>query len=546
MPPMLKINRRLLLQTGALGLAGLATPGAAQILSARGFTHGVASGEPSPSSVLLWTRYVASAETRLKVEIARDAAFASVVAGCEVAASPAHDCCAKVTLTGLPANHWLYYRFIAPDGSMSPVGRTRTLPEGRCNAFRLGVFSCANMGFGWFNAYGHAAERGDIDLAVHLGDYFYEYGYGTYPSTKQWVEGRAIQPTHEAVALADYRLRYASYRADADLRRLHQTLPMIAQWDDHEIANDPWMHGAQNHQPEEGDWEVRKKAAVQAYIEWMPVSDKPWRAYQVGDLATIQLPETRLTGRARQFDYEEIIRGAPDVATALAAFRDGEWQKPSRSLMGPDQEAWLARGLSESVRKGTRWQVLAQQVIMGGTKSPPEALDWLEPNAPDYLKKRVEFGQMAAKAGLPFNLDNWDGYPAARERVYTFAQAAHANLVVLSGDSHNGWAFDLIDKDVNGGKPVGVEFAGHSVSSNGIESSTRGIAPERVAAAYRGANPNLKWCDTSNRGYMTVAFDRDKAVSEWVFMDTVKTRSRATKGSAKQTVARGANRLSQA
>ncbi len=536
----LTIDRRLLLQTGALGLIGLATPGAAQILTLRGFTHGVASGEPSASSVLLWTRYVSDGETKLRVEIAGDSAFAKVISGCEVVASPAHDNCAKVTLTGLPENSWLYYRFIAPDGSMSPVGRTRTLPSGRCDRFRLGVFSCSNMGFGYFNAYGHAAARGDIDLAVHLGDYFYEYGYGTYPSMKQWVSGRIIQPDHETVSLADYRLRFASYRADPDLRRLHQVLPMISVWDDHEIANDPWVGGAQNHQSEEGDWAVRKKAAIKAYVEWMPVSDKMWRQYQIGDLATIQMPETRITARSKQFEYDEIISGKADPAAALAAFRDGAWHDKSRTLMGKDQEAWFARGLSESVKAGTRWQVFAQQVIMGGTVSPPEAANWTGPDAPDYILKRVEMGQLAAKAGLPFNLDSWDGYPAARERVYTFAQAAGANLIVLTGDSHNAWAFDLADK---AGRAVGVEFAGHSVSSNGMEGSTRGVSEADRSAAIRRANPGLKWCNTESRGYMAVTLERDRATSDYIFMDTVKQRSRTVKNSVTQTVQRGQNRL---
>ena len=533
------IDRRLLLKTGALGLAGLATPGAAQIMAVRGFTHGVASGEPSPSSILLWTRYASDSDTMLKVEMARTADFANILTGCEVTASPANDGCAKVTLTGLPTNAWLYYRFIAPDGSMSPMGRTRTLPEGRCDHFKLAVFSCANMGFGYFNAYAHAAERGDIDLAVHLGDYFYEYGYGTYPSTAQWVKGRSIQPEREAVALADYRLRYASYRADPDLRRLHQVLPMIAQWDDHEYANDPWVGGAQNHQPEEGDWEIRKKAARKAYTEWMPVSDHYWRSYDVGNLATIELPETRITGRSKQFDYGEIITGASNPEATLKAFRDGEWHDGSRSMMGKDQEAWLARNFTDSVRQGKRWQVLAQQVIMGGMVSPPEACNWVGPDAPDYVQKRAQMAQLAAKVGLPYNLDSWDGYPAARDRVFTFAQAAEANLIVLSGDSHNGWAFDL----VRDGKPVGVEFAGHSVSSSGFESSTRGVSEADRVAAIRRANPNLKWANTESRGYMTVTLDPAKAVSEWVFMDTVLERSKALKGSATQTVLHGANRL---
>lgn len=537
--PPFTIDRRLLLKTGAFGLAGLATPGAAQILSAKGFTHGVASGEPSPSSILLWARYAADSDTTLKVEMARTQDFAKVLTGCDVVASPANDGCAKVTLTGLPHNSWLYYRFIAPDGSTSPVGRTRTLPQGRCDQFRLGVFSCANMGFGYFNAYGHAAERGDIDLAVHLGDYLYEHAYGTYPNAKRWVTGRTIQPTHEMVALADYRLRYASYRADPDLRRLHQNVPMISQWDDHEYTNDPWVGGAENHQPDEGDWEARKKAARKVYTEWMPVSDAFWRQYEVGDLATIQMPETRVTARSKQFDYYEIIKGSENAESALKAFRDGALNDPSRGLMGADQEAWLAHGLTRSVKQGTRWQVLAQQVIMGNLVLPREAVNWLAPSASEGAKQWLKTGDLVASVGLPENLDAWDGYPAARERLYTFARAADANLVVLTGDSHNSWAFDLVDD----GKPVGVEFAGTSVSSSGIEAYAIGVTEADRVAAIRRANPNLKWANTESRGYMVVSLDRTKATSEWVFMETVLERSRATKAGATQTVLHGTNSL---
>ena len=142
---------------------------------------------------------------------------------------------AKLVVSGLEPGRWYYYRFVAPDGTKSLTGRTRTLPEGPTSAFTLALFSCSNLPFGWFNAYAHAAARQDIDLVVHSGDYLYEYPVGDYPSLKQAVPGRDIQPAHEMVALADYRLRYAAYRSDPDLARLHALFPMIAQWDDHEI-----------------------------------------------------------------------------------------------------------------------------------------------------------------------------------------------------------------------------------------------------------------------------------------------------------------------
>ena len=533
-------DRRLLLRLGTLGVGALALPGAAQTFGARGFTHGVASGEPSANSVLLWTRYVGSgADTRLTVEVSDSADFARIVGGGSITASTRRDGTAKYIVEGLSAGRWYFYRFVAPDGSKSIVGRTRTLPEGPTAQFKLGVFSCSNLGFGWFNAYADAAERGDIDLAVHLGDYLYEYAPGEYPARNATIAGRDFLPTTEIVALADYRLRYASYRADAALQRLHQVVPMISQWDDHELTNDAWMDGAQNHQPDtEGDWAARKAIAMRVYREWMPVSDANWRSYEIGDLATVALPETRISGRMKQFDYAEIVAGGGDVPARLAAFRDGAWQDPNRTLMGMEQEAWLSGLLSASVRRGAKWQVLAQQLVMGTINTPPEAMNWMPPNAPEYIRRRFALGQAASRAGLPLNLDAWDGYPSARARLFGAAQSAGANLVTLSGDSHNGWAFD----HAHDGRPVGVEFAGNSVTSSGFEAYVP-APPADVAAALVRANPGLKWADTSKRGYMTVELTPERATSTWRMWDNVRDSAARWSDETTQNVAHGSNRL---
>ncbi|MFT4057537.1 MAG: alkaline phosphatase D family protein, partial [Novosphingobium sp.] len=434
----LVLDRRLLLAAGTFGLAALSTPGIAQILTARGFTHGVASGEPAAGSVLLWTRYVGSGETTLRCEVAEDAAFTKVTGGGEVVASPAHDCCAKLTVTGLAPGKWYFYRFIAPDGTKSETGRTRTLPVGDVSRFGIALFSCANLPFGWFNAYAHAARRDDLDLIVHVGDYYYEYDYGHYPDKP--MPGRPIEPLNETVTLADYRLRLASYRLDPDLRALHRNFPMVAQWDDHESANDSYENGAENHSPDkEGPWSVRKAASQKAYREWMPVSDEPYESYQIGSLATLFRPETRLTGRSRQLDLGAAIKGQGDVMKALAAFRDGPWMAADRTLMGTAQERRLYKEMAVSAKSGTRWQVLAQQVVMGSLKAPPEIAGLATSGGDPAVAAALMAIAAASKAGLPFNMDSWDGYPAARDRLLRAAAEANCNLVVLSGDSHNAW-----------------------------------------------------------------------------------------------------------
>ena len=363
----LSLDRRTLLAGGVLSAGLAAMPLSAQT-QAKGFTHGIASGEPYANGVLLWTRFVGSNEAKLAWQVSDSADFARVVAEGEALAGPGSDWCAKAEVTGLEPDSWYYYRFTGPDGSRSAVGRTRTLPVGPTGRFRLGVFSCSNMGFGYFNAYAHAAEANDLDLLLHLGDYFYEYGVGTYPDADQIAPGRTLLPETEIVQLADYRLRHATYRADPDLQRLTQLYPMILVWDDHESANDSWEGGAQNHQSEtEGPWDVRKAASVRAYREWLPVSDDPWKAYEVGDLATLFRLETRLTARSQQLSIADVLAGksTPDqMMAALTAFRDGAWADPSRQMLGAAQEAWLAQGLRASKAGGTRWQVLVQQVLI--------------------------------------------------------------------------------------------------------------------------------------------------------------------------------------
>lgn len=530
-----EIDRRLLIKLGTAGLAAMALPGAAQAMAAQGFTHGVASGEPGANSILLWTRYAAPSDTRLTAELSETFDFAVLAGGGSITAEGERDHIAKIVIGGLDPGRWYYYRFIAPDGSASPTGRTRTLPQGPTSAFTLALFSCANMPFGWFNAYGHAAARGDIDLVAHVGDYLYEYKAGEYPSAKEAVPGRLVQPPQELVALADYRLRYAAYRADPDLQRLHQLFPMIAQWDDHEFANDTWKGGAENHNEGEGSWTDRKAAAERAHNEWMPVAEMRWRDYQVGDLATIFLPETRVTARDEPFDLDALLKGKRDVAATLKQFAEGAYRDPKRQLMGGDQEKWLFDGFARSVKAGTRWQVCAQQIVMGALFTPPESQNWFGPDQPDFVQRRVAVAQLAAKAGLPLNMDGWDGYPAARDRLLAAAQRADADLVTLSGDSHNAWAFDL----THDGRPAGIEVGGHSITSPGFEAYTPGISDEARVSALRAASPQLRWANTRDRGYVTVGFTPDRVTADWHSVASVRSHDLALTGTHRMTAARG-------
>ncbi|QJU59328.1 alkaline phosphatase D family protein [Sphingomonas sp. AP4-R1] len=529
----LDIDRRTFIAGTGLALGGLLLPSRLLATSfATGFTHNVASGEPGQDSILLWTRYVAAAgdhPVSLDAEIALDPQFARIVGGGAVQTGAYRDWTAKLLIDGLKPGTTYFYRFIASDGTKSPVGRTRTLPVGRVPRFGVAVFSCSNAPVGWFNAYGHAARRTDLDLWFHVGDYIYEGGPSRPP--------RQMEPAYEPISLADYRLRYASYRADPDLQQLHQTAPMIALWDDHEVADNSWEGGANNHQPAtEGSWDARKSAAMQVYREWMPVSDEPWKAYRIGDLATIYRTESRLLARTWHPEPDDLMAGG-DPGAALKAYRDGAWAAPSGTLLGSVQESWMAHRLKADARE-TTWQLVGMGTNVGSVLMSEKALGWLAPNAPAAVVNAIRVAATAHSLGMPSLFDNWGGYPAARSRFLRSAQAADANLVMLTGDSHNAWAFDLAED----GRPAGVEFGGHSVTSNGLEkifTPDAGLVARHLAAA----SPELRWADTSRRGYMMIDVTPAAVTGEWQFMETIKTRNATVAATHRMTVERGRKRF---
>jgi alkaline phosphatase D len=530
------INRRALLATAGFGIGGLMLPGGAAmaqaLLGLTGFTHNVASGEPGPDSVLLWTRYVnpTGGPSKVRVEISESQDFAKIAGGGQMVTGPWRDHTVKITVDNLAPGKWHWFRFIAPDGSMSPVGRTKTLPVGKAAKFNIAIFSCSNLGFGEFNAYGHAAARDDIDLVLHMGDYIYEYARGGYDGGAKFAA--RIFPDAEILTLADYRLRYASYRADKQLQALHANFPMIPNTDDHEGTNDMWEGGAQNHQADEGDWTNRKNAAMQVWREWLPVGETPWKEYPIGDLATYYRTDTRAVGRSKPHFAGDLMRAA-DPAKALAEFRDGAWRDPAMTMLGSEQESWLYKAIG---RNKATWAVVGSGTNMGWNFTPENALDWFPKDAPERNRNFARNGIAAAKAGLPYNLDNWGGYPAARSRLLAAAQRADANLVVVTGDSHNGWAFDLPED----GRPAGVEFGGHSVSSPGFENATQGTDPSVIARGLlESSKQELRWVDTSNRGYMHLSLTPQAATNEWVFMSTIKDMSMATKPGHKMKVRPG-------
>ena len=517
------ITRRTLLQSGALG-AGAITLGTVQGCAApppTRFSHGVASGDPTSKGFIIWTRVDTKAGSTADTQwiVARDEALKDVVARGRAIARPIHDHCIKVDVklpSGERPGSTYYYGFVTHD-RQSPIGRTKTLPDSSAKTAAFAMASCSNYPTGYFSVYREIANLDDINFVLHLGDYIYEYGLGGYGTQRAAELDRLVQPQGEVFSLQDYRARYATYRSDPDLQAAHAKHPFIVVWDDHESANDSWIDGAQNHDPKtEGDWSVRRAAALQAYSEWMPIRlPEPdnllriYRDFKLGDLMHLHMLDTRLIGRARQLEYAQ-FRSDADGFDAQGFVR--ELGNPQRTLLGVHQRDWLSQNL---VSSGARWQVLGQQVLMTNLSVPANLTDLQPKENPSSFWKGV---QQLQGSGLPLNLDAWDGYPAARERVYGAAQRSGGSLISLAGDTHNAWASTLRNR---AGQIVGTELATPSVTSSGINDYLKFTDVAEAQRRMVAHNPQLEYVDIAHRGFLLVQLSDTEAQGEFRFVDTV-------------------------
>lgn len=530
---MTSVTRRGLLgaaATGTLSLAACVTPttktGPAAYAGEVEFLHGVASGDPLTDRVILWTRVTPKSGTGpipVKYEILGDGDV--VVDSGMLSADASHDFCVKADAKGLsPATRYTYRFTAVTEGGdvTSPTGRTRTTSASGDAPVKLIVISCSNWQFGQFNAYKALSQEPDLDAIVHLGDYIYEYGIDGYGGDVAKQIGREHAPITECVTLSDYRRRHAQYKTDPDLQAAHAAAPWICTWDDHESANDSYRTGAENHNPEnnEGSWSDRKLAAVQAYFEWLPVREPEpgkvttavWRSFEFGDVASIHALETRLTGRSPSISWFDRLAGAstPEETMERATATMTEVNDPARTMMGAEQEAWLEGELGKSVAAGKTWQVLANQVVMARVFLPKmqEVLSPEEIAAQDnaFVQGMIGFSAL----GLPMNLDAWDGYPAARERLYASVAKTNARLVTLAGDTHTAWANTLYDAE---GARRGVEFGCTSITSPGSGTAVKDI-PE-LGQLFADANKEVEWHDPFGHGYILVTLTPDEALAEY-------------------------------
>lgn len=542
---MTKLTRRAALGLGsslwgvaACGVSG--NEGAAEVVTPYdgkvSFDHGVASGDPRSDSVIIWTRVTPVDPDAVEIPVSwyvtdhlSTAEGDNILSGV-VYAKKSNDWCVKAEITGLsPDRSYAYFFQIetTDETIQSPSGKTRTTPASGGREIKFGVVSCSNLPFGKFNAYQSLAERGDLDAIIHLGDYLYEYGPDGYGGDIGARIGRPHDPPREIVSLDDYRKRHAQYKSDPQLQLAHAAAPWICTWDDHESTNDSYRTGAENHNSEngEGNWSDRKQVAIQAYMEWMPVREpKPgavrsafWRRFDFGDVASIMCLETRLTGRSVGIDWATELG---DVATAAIAFKAAEVMSrvsdEERTMLGAEQERWIARELDTSAAQGKTWQVLANQTIMARVRPPNfrrklsgEQIDAQEMS---LIQRLIDFSQL----GFPFNLDAWDGFPAARERLYEAAASAGAELVTLTGDTHTAWVNQLHDQS---GERRGVEFACTSVTSPGL--GTYFIDVPELGNLFVEANKEVEMHRPTGQGYTVISLSKDRAKADFYEVSSI-------------------------
>ncbi|MFE5834949.1 alkaline phosphatase D family protein [Streptomyces sp. NPDC056508] len=493
-------RRRFLTVTGAAAALAFATQlpaagsAAAAELDARRvtedpFTLGVASGDPQPGSVLLWTRLAPRPfepggglpDRRVTVhwELAHDERFRRVARRGAATAHPEFRHTVHVEVEHLEPGRAYFYRFRAGAWT-SPVGRTRTAPApgARTAALSFAAVSCQAYHDGHFTAHRHLAQE-DVDVVLHLGDYLYEYAVNSVGGARAYTD-RVLPElfNRETLTLEDYRLRYALYKTDPDLRAAHAAHPFVVTWDDHETENNYAGDTPENTVPPE-EFLLRRAAAYRAYWEHQPL-----RRPQLPDGPDMRLYRRLSFGRLAQFDILDTRQYRSDQA-----YGDGwqvpgpESEDPSRTLTGAAQERWLLDGWR---RSRARWNLLPQQVVFAERRDRPTA-------------------------DFKLSMDSWDGYPASRQRILAGAEAAGVeNLMVLTGDVHVSYGLDLkADFRDPASRTVGTEIVTTSITS-GKDGADRPSNYDKLMQA----NPHLRFFN-GRRGYVKVSLDRESARADF-------------------------------
>ncbi|MER8222771.1 alkaline phosphatase D family protein [Streptomyces sp. NPDC094143] len=493
-------RRRFLTTTGAAAAlafsTNLPTPGvaaAAELDAARitenPFTLGVASGDPLPDSVILWTRLAPvpfQADSGLPAErvtvhweLAHDERFRRIARRGTATAHPEFHHTVHVEVGHLEAGRVYYYRF-RTGRWISPTGRTRTAPGpgSRVASLALAAVSCQAYHDGYYTPYAHLAAD-DVDLVFHLGDYLYEYAVDAAGGQRRYTD-RTLPAlfARETLTLEDYRLRYALYKSDPDLSAAHAAHPFVVTWDDHETENNYAGDIPENSVPPE-EFLLRRASAYRAYWE-----NQPLRRPQRPAGPDMRLYRRLTWGRLAQFDVLDTRQYRSDQAYGDKAHVPGpESDDPARTMTGASQERWLLDGWRSS---RALWNVVPQQVL--------------------FARRNMD-----ATTPSRVSMDAWDGYSASRRRVLDGAKAAGVeNLMVLSGDVHSAYAFDIKDDfDDPSSATLGTDIVATSISSG-----RDGADKPATWDTYMSANPHLKFFN-GRRGYVTVELGREAARADF-------------------------------
>ena len=458
---------------------------------------------------------------RVDWEVAYDERFRRSVRRGIVWTHASSDHTIKIDVTGLRPYTRYFYRFRG-GGQVSPVGRTQTAPDvaGQVRALRFALVSCSNYTGGYFGAYRALARRDDLDFILHVGDYIYEYGNGVDRYGPAALIGkRDAEPVTETIDLRGYRLRHALHKADPDLQRAHRQHPWITIFDDHEVANNAWATGAENHTDGvEGAFASRRRQAYAAYLEWMPFrlpdqhsvphqGTRFFKKFTFGALGDLSVLETR-QNRSAQVDVAPFTTtGGGFIPTGVPAV-DAQLADPARHLLDPPQLDWLKE---TAARPDRRWHLIGNQVVLTPVRFPGAAL------------------------GLPadltlLNSDQWDGYQVDQHELLSHLAAQPANrgdAVVLTGDIHSSWAMDIpVERTTGEYRSAGVEFVCPSVTSDGFYEAVRSAQPDSPVAAalattqgltgaVTGTNPWIKYLDGIGHGFTLIDVTRQRVQADF-------------------------------
>ena len=496
---------------GAIGLSASISSSCSK--NTYSFNHGVASGDPLEDRVILWTRVTPQQAGPVEVilEVSENKNFSKVSYSKKLHTSSLSDYTIKYDFLAKQycnSDNGFFYRFRAGN-SVSETGRSKTFSKNIKSA-KIAIFSCSNFPAGYFNAYQAAAEKNDLDLWLHLGDYLYEYPMGGYATEKAEKLGRAPIPIHEMITLSDYRQRHAQYKLDQGSIALHKHAPLIAVWDDHEFSNDAWKRGAENHSEDglEGDFYARRSAAIKAYYEWMPIREQQnkrriFRDFKIGKLMHLIMLDTRQFGRDKQIQPKDYLSKSGFYQAKFYNDLNSEY----RELLGAEQFSWIEDKILNS---NAAWTIFGQQVLMTKLKFPDISKTLKAEEIPDFLKPYLKLLGL----GIPSNLDAWDGYPAARNKLYKLMKNAKKKFISLAGDTHNSWVSELENQS---GEKVGIELGAPSVTSPGI-TDVLNLDENNFVDNIVKLNKELQWMNPSNRGYLFLDCSDSKIIASFNFI----------------------------